>query len=115
MKGSLVKQAIKLARKTQEDVAISLGITREHLVRLLQTEVPEQYVILMRKQGIEIEKVTNSDNYHNQINDPGGNYKITHKTIPLIPVDAMAGYGTGEIEFMNADRYLVPEFQNVTT
>ena len=36
----------------------------------------------------------------------------TEKGIPLIPVDAMAGWGTGDVQIMNYEtqRYVIPEF-----
>ena len=42
------------------------------------------------------------------LNEPG----ITYEGIPLIPIDAMAGFGTGGVQVMDYDteRYVVPEF-----
>ena len=42
------------------------------------------------------------------LNEPG----ITYEGIPLIPIDAMAGFGTGGVQVMDYDtqRYIVPEF-----
>lgn len=36
-----------------------------------------------------------------------------HKdSIPLIPIDAMAGYPAGEFQVLHAERYVIPEFRN---
>lgn len=42
------------------------------------------------------------------LNEPG----ITYEGIPLIPIDAMAGFGTGGVQVMDYDtqKYVVPEF-----
>ena len=42
------------------------------------------------------------------LNEPG----ITYEGIPLIPIDAMAGFGTGGVQVMDYDtqKYIVPEF-----
>ncbi len=40
------------------------------------------------------------------------NEPSTHYGIPLIPIDAMAGFGTGGVQVMDYDtqKYVVPEF-----
>lgn len=62
MDGSIVKTAIKASGKTQEEAAKLAGIERETLVRLLKKDVPDAYVIMMRKGGIDIPEVIKSDN-----------------------------------------------------
>lgn len=61
MKGYIVKKSIKLAGKTQAEVADSIGISREHLQRMLSTEIDPIYVEKIRAVSIQIVNVTESD------------------------------------------------------
>lgn len=51
----------------------------------------------------------------NSVNEPQNHYKS--QWIPLIPLDAMAGYGSGTMQVMDYDteRYIVPEFTELKT
>ena len=53
------------------------------------------------------EETKNTINAIHSLNEPS-----THYGIPLIPIDAMAGFGTGGVQVMDYDtqRYIVPEF-----
>tara|TARA_R110000868_G_scaffold253965_1_gene510597 strand:+ start:147 stop:851 length:705 start_codon:yes stop_codon:yes gene_type:complete len=48
-----------------------------------------------------------------KVNEPFGVEYIKDKGIPLIPVEAMAGFGTGEVQIMEyeTERFLVPTFK----
>ncbi len=48
----------------------------------------------------------------NVVNEPPVTYQNHRQFLPLIPIDAMAGYAQGEIEFINSDKYFIPEFTN---
>jgi hypothetical protein bfra3_16308 len=47
----------------------------------------------------------------------GSSYKESYTGIPLIPIDAMAGFGEGDIQVMDYDTsmYKVPEFEELRT
>ncbi|MAG87261.1 S24 family peptidase [Zunongwangia profunda] len=47
--------------------------------------------------------------------DPDEEHAIKKYGIPLIPIDAMAGWGTGSFQIMQyeVDRYIVPEFEEL--
>ena len=53
------------------------------------------------------EETKNTINAIHSLNEPS-----THYGIPLIPIDAMAGFGTGGVQVMDYDtqKYVVPEF-----
>lgn len=53
------------------------------------------------------DKTKSKENVVNSLNEPS-----THYGIPLIPIDAMAGFGTGGVQVMDYDtqKYVVPEF-----
>ena len=60
-----------------------------------------------KRYAIELaEKPTNTDIEANNLGDAG---------IPLIPIDAMAGFGTGAVQVMHYDtsKYIVPEFSEL--
>jgi DNA-binding transcriptional regulator LsrR (DeoR family) len=65
--GGVIKTAIKKAKKTQEEVADALDISREHLGRMLKSNVPEAYVQQIKEMGIEIPEVTKSDNQEDDL------------------------------------------------
>jgi phage repressor protein C with HTH and peptisase S24 domain len=53
---------------------------------------------------------------NNIIKEPETEYKVaSKKNIPLIPLDAMAGFGTGEMQVMPYDtkNYIIPEFDEL--
>ncbi|AMO19216.1 S24 family peptidase [Flavobacterium columnare] len=54
------------------------------------------------------EETKNTKNVINLLNEPTTEYE----GIPLIPIDAMAGFGTGGVQVMDYDtqKYVVPEF-----
>lgn len=53
------------------------------------------------------DETKNTENLIHSLNEPS-----THYGIPLIPIDAMAGFGTGGVQVMDYDtqKYIVPEF-----
>jgi transcriptional regulator with XRE-family HTH domain len=55
MEGEIVKIAIKLAGKTQAEIADIIGISREHFQKMLKKDVSSIYVEKIRKAGINIE------------------------------------------------------------
>lgn len=61
MKGKLVKTAIKISGKTQQEAADFIGITREHLNKLLKADVPDEYITLLKNKGIEFDNVVKSN------------------------------------------------------
>lgn len=61
-------------------------------------------------------KMVKSLNDRNQVNDKREIYQKTGKTIPLIPVEAFAGNGGGEVSIKEGDiqeRYVIPDFVDV--
>lgn len=98
MDGSIVKTAIKASGKTQEEAAELAGIERETLVRMLKKDVPEAYVIKLRKAGIEIPDVIKSD-----------------IRVPYYDIDATAGnvtiFNEDGTEYIK-DYIAVPAFQD---
>jgi len=76
MDGRIIKAAIKMAGKTQAEVADLIGLSREHFGRLLKGDVEVAYVEKIRKAGVEID-VTKID--------------IEAKPVPYYDVDAHAG------------------------
>ena len=54
------------------------------------------------------------DEFRYKFNEPSESYK---KSIPLIPADAMAGFGSGQMQVMDydAEKYIVPEFTELKT
>lgn len=70
-------------------------------------------VSLNVSQNVEKQKVnkklTNRPTY---LSEPLHIYNINNKGVPLIPIDAMAGFGTGSTQVMDYDTktYVVPEF-----
>lgn len=53
------------------------------------------------------DETKNTENLIHSLNEPNSEYGI-----PLIPIDAMAGFGTGGVQVMDYDtqKYVVPEF-----
>ena len=53
------------------------------------------------------DETKNTENLIHSLNEPNSEYGI-----PLIPIDAMAGFGTGGVQVMDYDtqKYIVPEF-----
>jgi repressor LexA len=51
-------------------------------------------------------------NKSDTVNEPSLVYQEHKQFLPLISIDAMAGYGVGELETVNSERYIVPEFHN---
>ena len=88
MKGVIVKKAIKLHGFTQSDIAAAIGISREHLTRMLMSDIDELYVEKIRGLGIKIENVIKSDEV---------------KPVPYYDIDAHAG----NVEIFAEDR---PEY-----
>lgn len=81
MVGELVKKAIKMSGKTQEEVAEGIGVSREYLGRLLKGVVPEIYVDKIKIFGIDLSNVNISEQ---------------NKPVPYYDVDASAGNVTGQ-------------------
>ena len=85
--------------KSKENVPINLG---DKIGDKLgdKPNVKKRYAIELA------EKPTNTDIEANNLGDAG---------IPLIPIDAMAGFGTGAVQVMHYDtsKYIVPEFSEL--
>jgi hypothetical protein len=55
----------------------------------------------------------NNDDALHLINEPSSNYdKIENQRIPLIPIEAMAGFGNGSVTVMDVQKYIVQSSPN---
>jgi len=65
--------------------------------------------------NVSVEDLTNTDLQKTLIvSEPDTKYKqINPKFIPLIPIEAMAGYAAGNYELsLDSEKYIIPEFNN---
>lgn len=93
MTGEELRMAYKNSGLKGSEFASKLGISREYLYDLFLTkEIENKYVNKLQN------KLQN-----------------TTKSIPLIPIDAVAGYGKGDVSVLSLDvheHYVVPDFTN---
>lgn len=65
---------------------------------------------------VSVDELTGSDLRKVPIvaNEPVVDYTAAEKIIPLIPIDAMAGYSNGEssVQLLETEKYIIPEFRN---
>lgn len=88
--GTELKKAIKIAGFTTAEIAEKIGVSREHLTRMMGSDsVSDVYLAKIRNAGIVIENVIKSD--------------PTPKMIPYYDIDAQAG----NVTIFNEDR---PEY-----
>lgn len=97
MDGSIIKAAIKAAGKTQEEAAEIVGLSREHLGRLLKGEVPIVYIDKLKAEGIDIPDVINSDK--------GNCY--------MVPLKAFGGFLAGYKDKVYLDSLQKSYFPNI--
>jgi repressor LexA len=70
---------------------------------------------LLNSEGLQVNE-PQTETYTKNAGDTSSENTKT-KSIPLIPLDAVAGFGSGEMQIMeyDAERYIVPEFAEVHT
>lgn len=117
------------------------GLSEENTLRFLAyyPEVNPEWLLTGNGEMIKTKSLKNvikkNDNINDNINDNKPNVKKTYAIelaekptntgieannfgnagIPLIPIDAMAGFGTGAVQVMHYDtsKYIVPEFSEL--
>ncbi|MDX6187956.1 S24 family peptidase [Flavobacterium sp. Fl-318] len=132
-----VKTLISLGiGKNQEEIGKLMGYkSKSSFSQVLNEKVPlpGEFVTKLCKLSDRLEKnwvttgkgnVLKSDNENKQVNmrsnsdrtnlsESNDDNLIKEKGIPLIPIDAMAGYGAGDIQVMEyeTERFIVPTFK----
>ncbi|MDI6049574.1 S24 family peptidase [Flavobacterium sp. XS2P24] len=124
-----VKTLISLGiGKNQEEIGTLMGYkSKSSFSQILTNKVPipSGFVDKLCKLDNRLEKkwiISGEGNILGNIDNPKQVYKdekqneidyFKEKGIPLIPVDAMAGYGAGDVQVMEyeAERFIVPTFK----
>lgn len=99
-----IKEIRKNLKLTQQEFAERLGVSRNTILNYEKGEtIPNSKSIILHTMLSE-SKMENVHSFINKIKED--------KNIPLIPIDAMAGFGAGDIQVMDYDteKYVVPEF-----
>ena len=103
----------KKKKKKIEDILKSYpDINTEWLVTgkgdMLKPNIKEMPPLERVAKRVAFSEETKNTENATVLNEPG----ITYEGIPLIPIDAMAGFGTGGVQVMDYDtqKYVVPEF-----
>lgn len=132
-----IKEIRELRNLTQDDMAVKTGISKrsyvdyengkadiqlsklQNIATVLNVSLSDLLSETKSKKNV-LEK--NEDIYED-INEDNPNVKKMspistgegHKGIPLIPIDAMAGFGTGSIQVMayETGNYVIPEFSEL--
>lgn len=113
MKGEEIKEKRKILKLSQEDLADLIGVTKRTVINYENGEV-----IPDSKKNI-LQKVLNPVNYGNtedytsfNVEEPPVSYK-REKYLPLIPIDAMAGFGKGQQNYTiyESDKFVIPIFK----
>ncbi len=111
-----VKKIRKDLGLTQQDFADKLGVSRNTVLNYERGEtIPQSKSIILNIMMSEAEfgkKFNNLPDAEAQIEN---NAKKEVKEVPLIPIDALAGFGAGEFTIMSHDiveYYKIPEFSN---
>jgi phage repressor protein C with HTH and peptisase S24 domain len=112
------------------DLAVKMGYTKSSFSQIMNEKVhlSDKFIDKLCLTNENINKVwinknigymLNNDDALHLINEPSSNYdKIENqKGIPLIPIEAMAGFGNGSVTVMDYDtqKYIVPEFTELKT
>lgn len=100
-----VKEIRKNLRLTQQEFAEKLGVSRNTVLNYEKGEtIPHSKSIILHTMLSE----SKMDNVHEVIRK-----MESMKVIPLIPIEAMAGYGGGEMQIMEFDseRFVIPTFK----
>ncbi|MEB3799826.1 helix-turn-helix transcriptional regulator [Flavobacterium columnare] len=130
-----VKALISLGvAKNQEDLGRKMGYTnKSSFSQILNGKVPlpADFIDKLCKQDSRLVRIwivnevgnvlrnksQSEQVYNSEVNTVNIVSEPISKGIPLIPIDAMAGFGTGSMQIMNYDteRYIVPEFTELKT
>lgn len=114
MSGDELRIYLKKEGYEQKDIARLLDISPQNLNRkLLAQQLKLSFLEdVARVINKSVYDITGSDDFL-KLEEPQSLIKKT-VSIPLIPIDAMAGVGTGEISILNmdCDRYVIPVFRS---
>ena len=112
------------------ELASKLSYTKSSFSQIINGKVPlsEKFIdkLCLANENInkvwilnEIGEMLKTINSHHVLNEPKSNYNkiLKEKGIPLIPIEAMAGFGNGSIQVMeyDAEKYIIPEFTELKT
>ena len=100
MKGLEIKEKRKKLNLTQEELGKLMGVTKKTILNYESGEVVPQ---------------SKREILHQVLNSPTDIKDIERKkSIPLIPIDAMAGFGEGETQIMEfeSETFIIPTFKD---
>ncbi|MGG7036396.1 MAG: S24 family peptidase [Flavobacterium sp.] len=113
-----IKEIRSKLKLSQSELAKMLGISLRTVQNWEAGEaIPKTKHEILR--SLQIGKLPIDKKTDDVVNETGSVYNKTLKEegVPLIPIEAMAGFGTGSIQVMDYDtqRYIVPEFTELKT
>jgi phage repressor protein C with HTH and peptisase S24 domain len=89
------------------------GISEDNIAKFIAYFPNINLVWLIRNEG---KMFLNDQNDYSGVKEDSPAYKGTKKDIPLIPIEAMAGMGGGDVSISEndiLDRYVIPDFNDV--
>lgn len=132
MDGNFIRQKIEESDLQLNEVAIRLGISPQNLQNKLKSQdikvsflreiaeaINKSVYFFFEETKSEKNLIIPNDKKNDKVFDSKRNVKNTLSNedfsdlgVPLIPIDAMAGFGTGAVQVMDyeAETYVVPEF-----
>ena len=115
-----LKYLIEKSGKSREEIANELGFPGHSRISNYlhghSSPRSNDLMAIAKYFKVSVDDLTGTDlkKHKTQVEEPQTSYSTKNAPLPLIPIDAMAGYSNGDSpeHILEAERYIIPEFRN---